>query len=100
MFVNSNGEAAAGVGTTLLTVGADQKACVDICLCKKAVGVATVSISVTVGAAVSYIELGATVAYGTPLIRTKELFPSGAVVALTSDTDIYYTVGGISEEDE
>jgi len=93
-FIFANGTAAAGVATTLRTVGVASKACFDIDLCKTVAGTATVNLYVVNGATTSYLEHGVAIPYGTPLERTKKMFGPGCIIKVLSDVDIDYTLAG------
>lgn len=97
-FIFEQASLSAVTNTTIRTVAANNKGIFDINVCKTTTGNAVVNISVTVGATTTYLEHGVSIPHGTPLLRTKEMFPSGAIIKVESDVaGVDVTLSGIEE---
>lgn len=98
-FIFEQATLSAATNTTIVTVGALQKAIYDINISNHGTGTATVNLSVTDGSTVTYLEHGVEIPLGTPLVRTKEMFPAGALIKAESDiADVDITLAGIEED--
>lgn len=97
-FIFEQVNLSAASNTTIRTVGTGNKAIYDINIANKNSGDATVNISIEFGGNTTFMEYAVVIPQGTPLVRTKEMFPSTAVIKVESDlANVDVTLAGIEE---
>lgn len=97
-FIYAQENLSASTNTTIRTVGTGNKAIYDINITNKNDDDALVNVSVEYSGDTTFLEYQVTIPKGTPLVRTKEMFPSTAVIKVESSlASVDVTLAGIEE---